>query len=49
MVMTVEMLEKVEIPPMTAMAPAKFPPPIFADSFSVLVFLCFRGDLLQDA
>jgi hypothetical protein len=33
----VEALEKVEIPP--PVAPAEFPPPIFAGSSSVLVFL----------
>ena len=47
MVMMVEMLEKVEIPP--AAAPAEFPPPIFAGSGSVLVFRCFCGALLEDA
>jgi hypothetical protein len=38
MVMMMEMLEKVEIPP--AAAPAKFPPPIFIDSS--FVFWCFN-------
>jgi hypothetical protein len=38
MVMMLERLEKVEIPP--AAAPVEFPPPIFAGSDSVLVFLC---------
>jgi hypothetical protein len=47
MVMMLEMLEKVEIPPVAA--PVEFPPPIFAGSGSVSVFLYFRRDLLEEA
>jgi hypothetical protein len=47
MVMTVEMSEKVEIPP--AVAPMEFPPPIFAGSSSILAFRCFYGALLEEA
>jgi hypothetical protein len=43
MVMTVEMLEKVEI------TLAELPPPIFVDSGSVSVFLYFRRALLKEA
>jgi hypothetical protein len=47
MVMMVDMLEKVEIPP--AAAPAEFPPPFFTGSTSVLVVECFCGALLEDS
>jgi hypothetical protein len=47
MVMTMEMLEKVEIPP--TVASAEFSPPIFTGSGSILVFLCFRRALLEEA
>ena len=46
MVMMVETLEKVEIPP--AVAPPEFPAPIFTGSGSVLVFRCFYGALLDE-
>jgi hypothetical protein len=45
-VMTVEIFEKVEIPP--AAAPAEFLPPIFAASCSVSVFPCFFRPLLEE-
>jgi hypothetical protein len=47
MVMMVETLEKVEIPP--AVTLVEFPPPIFAGSGSVSVFLCFHRALLEEA
>ena len=47
MVMMVETLEKVKIPP--AAASVEFPPPIFAGSGSVLVFQCFCGAPLKEA
>jgi hypothetical protein len=47
MVLTVEMLEKVEIPLIASMA--EYPPQIFAGSGSVSVFPCFYRDLLKEA
>jgi hypothetical protein len=46
MVMTVEMLEKVEIPP--TVAPTEFPPPIFNGFGPVSMFLCFRHALFEE-
>jgi hypothetical protein len=47
MVMMVEMLEKVEIPPPAP--PAEFPPPIFDGTASILVFWCFGGALCEES
>jgi hypothetical protein len=45
MVMMVETLEKVEIPP--AVTPVEFHPTISTGSGSILVFRCFCGDPLE--
>jgi predicted lysophospholipase L1 biosynthesis ABC-type transport system permease subunit len=40
------MLEKVDIPP--AVAPAEFPPQVFAAAASILVFLSLGGSPLKE-
>jgi hypothetical protein len=47
MMMIVETLEKVGIPPM--LAPAEFPPPIITGSISICVFRCFYDASFRDA
>jgi hypothetical protein len=47
MVMMVETLEKVDIPP--AAAPAEFTPPTFSGCSYVLMFPCFCGAFLEEA
>jgi hypothetical protein len=47
MMMVVETLEMVEIPPVVARA--EFPSPVFIGFGSILVFRCFGGALLEEA